>query len=89
MTMLLTFGVQLFMYATPIIYPVSSISAQYRTYIELNPLTAIVECFRYAYLGVGDFNGYMMLYSAVVIAILLAIGTLVFNRVQKGFMDTI
>lgn len=89
MTMLLTFGVQLFMYATPIIYPVSSISEKYRSYIELNPLTAIVECFRYAYLGVGDFNGYMLLYATAIIAILLAVGTLVFNRVQKGFMDTI
>lgn len=89
MTMLLTFGVQLFMYATPIIYPVSSISEKYRSYIELNPLTAIVECFRYAYLGVGDFNGYMLLYSTVIIGLLLTIGTLVFNRVQKGFMDTI
>ncbi|WP_294183484.1 ABC transporter permease [uncultured Sphingobacterium sp.] len=89
MTMLLTFGVQLFMYATPIIYPVSSISEKYRSYIELNPITAIVECFRYAYLGVGDFNGYMLLYATAIIAILLAVGTLVFNRVQKGFMDTI
>lgn len=89
MTMLLTFGVQLFMYATPVIYPVSAMNEKFRDIILLNPLTAIVECFRYGYLGVGDFNGGMLIYSSVVIFALLLVGTLVFNKVQKGFMDTI
>ncbi|MCA5004106.1 ABC transporter permease [Sphingobacterium bovistauri] len=89
MTMLLSFGIQLFMYATPIIYPVSAMNERLRDIILLNPLTAIVECFRYGYLGVGNFNGDMLIYSTIVIAILLIIGTLVFNKVQKGFMDTI
>jgi lipopolysaccharide transport system permease protein len=89
MTMLLTFGVQLFMYATPIIYPVSAMNERFKEIILLNPLTAIVECFRFAYLGVGDFNGGMLVYSVIVILILLITGTLVFNKVQKGFMDTI
>jgi len=89
MTMLLTFGIQLFMYATPIIYPVSAMNEKYREFILLNPLTAIVECFRYAFLGVGDFNGEMLIYSAFIIFVLLAIGTIIFNKVQKGFMDTI
>lgn len=89
MTMLLAFGIQLFMYATPIIYPVSAMNEKYREFILLNPLTAIVECFRYSFLGVGDFNGIMLLYSSLIILILLSIGTIVFNKVQKGFMDTI
>lgn len=89
MTMLLTFGVQLFMYATPIIYPVSAMNERFKEIILLNPLTAIVECFRFAYLGVGDFDGSMLVYSIIVILVLLIIGTLVFNKVQKGFMDTI
>lgn len=89
MTMLLTFGVQLFMYATPIIYPVSAMNERFKEIILLNPLTAIVECFRFAYLGVGDFDGSMLVYSIIVILFLLLIGTLVFNKVQKGFMDTI
>ena len=89
MTMLLTFGVQLFMYVTPVIYPVSSINERFREFILLNPLTSIVECFRYGYLGVGDFNVGMLIYSVIVIIVLLIIGTLVFNKVQKGFMDTI
>jgi lipopolysaccharide transport system permease protein len=89
MTMLLTFGIQLFMYATPVIYPVSAMNERFKEIILLNPLTAIVECFRFGYLGVGDFNGGMLIYSIIVILVLLLIGTLVFNKVQKSFMDTI
>ena len=89
MTMLLAFGVQLFMYATPVIYPLSTIDEKYRYLVELNPLTAIIENFRYAFLGVGNLNILALGYSFVVISILLAIGTIIFNRVQKGFMDTI
>ena len=89
MTMLLTFGVQLFMYATPIIYPVSAMNERFKEIILLNPLTAIVVCFRFAYLGVGDFQVGRLLYSTLIIFVLLIIGTIVFNKVQKGFMDTI
>lgn len=89
MTMLLAFGVQLFMYATPVIYPLSTIDEKYRYLVQLNPLTAIIENFRYAFLGVGNLNIPALGYSFVVISILLAIGTIIFNRVQKGFMDTI
>lgn len=89
MAMLLTFGVQLFMYATPVVYPLSTISHKYKFLLEINPLTGIIENFRYAFLGVGDVNMVALGYSSIVIAILLSIGTIIFNRVQKGFMDTI
>ncbi len=89
MAMLLTFGVQLFMYATPIIYPLSMINNKYKYLVELNPLTSIIENFRYAFLGIGNPNFESLGYSLIVISILLAIGTVIFNRVQKGFMDTI
>jgi len=89
MAMLLTFGVQLFMYATPIVYPLSTINDKYKYLIELNPLTAIIENFRYAFLGSGSLNIEALGYSCVMIGILLAIGTIIFNRIQKGFMDTI
>ncbi|HFK5586661.1 TPA: ABC transporter permease [Elizabethkingia anophelis] len=89
MAMLLTFGVQLFMYATPIIYPLSTINNKYKYLVELNPLTSIIENFRYAFLGIGNPNFESLGYSFIVISILLAIGTVIFNRVQKGFMDTI
>ncbi|GJN61498.1 ABC transporter permease [Elizabethkingia anophelis] len=89
MAMLLTFGVQLLMYATPVIYPLSTIDEKYRYLVEMNPLTAIIENFRYGFLGVGSLHIPALGYSFVVISILLAIGTIIFNRVQKGFMDTI
>lgn len=89
MAMLLTFGVQLFMYATPVIYPVSAIPERFRPIVAYNPLTGIFECFKYAYLGAGDFSVNMLLYSTISIAVILMIGTLIFNKVEKGFMDTI
>jgi len=87
--MLLSFGVQLFMYATPVIYPISAMPERLKPLVGLNPLAGIFECFKYAFLGVGDFNGGMLIYSTIFISVLLVVGTLVFNKVQRGFMDTI
>jgi len=89
MVQLLTFGVQLLMYATPVIYPVSTIPDEYQKFIEANPLTPLFEAFKYGYLGVGDFSTTSMLYSFVVIIIVFIVGIFVFNRVEKTFMDTI
>ena len=89
LTFLLTFGIQLFMFATPVIYPVSTISPEYRDILALNPLTSIFECFRYAYLGVGEFNPMSLLPSVAVIAVLLIAGVVIFNKVEKSFMDTV
>jgi lipopolysaccharide transport system permease protein len=87
--MLLGFGVSLYMYTTPVIYPVSALSGIFRTLASYNPLTGIFECFKYGWLGVGDFNVTMLMISSVLIFIILAIGTVVFNKVEKGFMDTV
>ena len=87
--MLLGFGISLFMYATPVIYPLSSLSGIWRTIAIYNPLTGIFECFKYGWLGVGDFSVTILLISTVIIFIILAIGTLIFNKVEKGFMDTV
>jgi lipopolysaccharide transport system permease protein len=89
LTFLLTFGIQLFMYATPIIYPSSALPDKYRSILELNPLAGIVECFRYGYLGTGEFNPYALVTSAVVIAVILVTGVIIFNKVEKSFMDTV
>lgn len=89
LSMLLGFGVSLYMYVTPVVYPISAIPEKYRWIAELNPLTGIFECFKYAYLGVGDFNLGMLVYSAFFIFIILMIGTLIFNKVEKSFMDTV
>lgn len=86
---LLTFGIQLFMYATPVVFPVSAIPEKLKPIVELNPLTGIFECFKYGYLGVSDFSVGMLVYSTVFIAVILVIGTVVFNKVEKSFMDTV
>lgn len=89
LSMLLGFGVSLYMYITPVVYPVSAMPEKYRWIADINPLTGIFECFKYAYLGVGDFNLAMLGYSALVIFIILFIGTIIFNKVEKSFMDTV
>lgn len=89
LSMLLTFGISLYMYATPVIYPTSMLSAKIQPYAKYNPLTGIFEGFKYAWMGVGEFNPIMLVYSTNIILILLAIGTVIFNKVEKGFMDTV
>jgi lipopolysaccharide transport system permease protein len=89
LTMLLTFGIQLFMYATPVIYPLSTISAKYKWLIMANPMSAVVETFRYAFLGLGTFRWQYLGYSALATIVILAIGTVIFNKVEKSFTDTV
>ena len=87
--MLLGFGVSLFMYATPVIYPLSSLSGIWKKIAFYNPLTGIFECFKYGWLGSGDFSPEMLLISSIIIFIMLAVGIVVFNKVEKSFMDTV
>lgn len=89
LSMLLNFGISLYMYATPVIYPVSFLPEIARKYSNLNPLTGIFEGFKYAWLGVGEFQPVMLVYSSMIILVLLAIGTLIFNKVEKNFLDTV
>lgn len=84
---LLGFGVQLWMYATPIIYPLSEIPQKYKLFIIANPMTPIVETFRFAILGKGSFDTLYLSYSFVFTIILLAIGIVFFNKVEQSFMD--
>ena len=87
--MLLSIGVSLYMYATPVIYPVSALPKTIQSYALWNPLTGIFECFKYGWLGVGEFNPTMLAISSLIILLLLAIGTITFNKVEKSFMDTV
>lgn len=89
LTMLIAFGIQLFMYATPIIYPLSAVPAKYLWLVKLNPLVPIFEYMRFAYLGVGNFQINSLLYTVFFSVIILAVGVVVFNKVQKTFMDTV
>ena len=86
---LVSFGLQLFMYATPIIYPLSVASGKMRTALELNPLTPIFEAFKYGCLGCGSLSWGGLLYSTVFMAITLFFSVLVFNRVERNFLDTV
>lgn len=86
---LVNFGVQLLMYGTPVIYGLASIPEKYRPWIEANPLTPVIECFRGVYLGAGDWSAASLGYSAAVSFIVLFGGLLIFNRVEKSFMDTV
>ncbi len=88
--LLLSFFVSLWMYATPVIYPLSTITNEkLRLVMQLNPLTGIVEFFKYGMLGVGNHDWWMLGYSFCFMLVLLAIGIIVFNKVQKSFMDTV
>lgn len=89
LTMLIAFGIQLFMYATPIIYPLSTVPEKYKWIVQLNPLVPIFEYMRYAYLGVGNFQITSLVYSVVFSIVILALGVVIFNKVQKSFMDTV
>ena len=87
---LLSFFVSLWMYATPVIYPLSTITnGTLRFVMSLNPLTGIVESFKYGILGVGEFSWLLLGYSFIFMVVLLFGGILVFNKVQKSFMDTV
>lgn len=89
LTILFTFVVQLWMYATPVIYPLSTMSPKMQKIMSLNPITSIVETFKYGTLGVGTFSWASLAYSFVFMLVLLAIGIIVFNKVQRSFMDTV
>lgn len=87
--MLVGFGVQLLMYATPVIYPMSFAPAQYQVYLNINPLSPIFEAFKYSCLGVGTFSIGGLLYSAVFLAVTLFFAVILFNRTEQRFMDTV
>ena len=89
LSFLIAFGVQLLMYATPVIYPLSSVPEKYKVFIQVNPITPVVEGFRYILLGSGTLSVTAIGYSAAVTIILFLTGLLIFNRTEKTFMDTV
>ena len=89
---LISFGIQLWMFATPVIYPLSVMEGKYEKYlwiIQANPLTSILETFRYGFLGAGSFSWNALLYSALFTLTVLLAGTFIFNRVERSFMDVV
>lgn len=85
----LGFGVQLLMYATPIVYPLDIVPAEFAPIALLNPMTPLVELFRYATLGAGLFSWTLLGYSALTTVVILTVGVIAYNQVEKTFMDTV
>ena len=89
LTNFLGFGVQLWMYITPVIYPSSAVPEKYRLLVFLNPVAPLIEAFKNGIIGAGEFNPGRLLYSVVFTIILLFIGVVLFNRTEQNFMDTV
>lgn len=89
LSMLMGFAVQLWMYACPIIYPVSQIPEKYRSYYMLNPMASVIEGFKFAFFGVGSVQMEYVATSWVITLVIFFSGLLLFNRVEKSFMDTV
>ena len=86
---LVTFGVQLLMFATPVIYPVSAVPEKYRWIVSLNPLSPVVEAFRNGFLGGGTVTVGQLAVSVGVMVAILVVGLMLFSRVERTFMDTV
>lgn len=89
LSFLVSFGVQLLMYATPVIYPISAAPSEYRQLILLNPMSPILEGIRFGILGKGQFSFASLGYTTLVTVLILSLGIIVFNKVEKNFVDTI
>lgn len=89
LSFLVTFGVQLLMYMTTVIYPLSAAPEKYKFLIQINPMTGIIEAFRYAFLGQGEFGFFSLFYSSIITLIILIIGVVIFNKTERDFIDTI
>lgn len=89
LSFLVNFGVQLLMYVTTVIYPLSAAPEKYKNLIMLNPMTSIIEAFRYAFLGKGYFSTWSLGYSFLVSLIIMIMGVVIFNKTEKNFVDTI
>jgi lipopolysaccharide transport system permease protein len=89
MGFLVGFGLQLWMYATPIVYPISQVSEKWRWVFVVNPMAQIVELFKYAFIGTGSFNLKYYLISVITTLVILFLGLIMFNKVEKTFMDRV
>ena len=89
LAILVSFGLNLWMYLTPVVYPISEVPQKIKPIIMFNPMSAIVQNYKYAFLGIGSFELKYWLVSIAVTATLFIIGTMMFNRVEKTFMDTV
>jgi lipopolysaccharide transport system permease protein len=85
----INYGVSILMYATPVIYPISQVPERFRVYLMLNPISPVIETFRYSIFGLGTFSWLGLGYSTAFMCVVLLIGIVIFNQVEKTFMDTV
>lgn len=86
---LVSFGVQLLMFVTPVIYPLASIAGKKRLFVLANPMSSVIDSFRYAFFPVGSFNWNNLAYSSLFMLVILLLGILLFNKIERNFMDTV
>ena len=86
---LVTFGVQLLMYATPVIIPLSAVPDKYKIVMKVNTMTGVIETFKHGFFGMGDIPWNLLAYSAVFTIVIFFTGLIVFNKTEKNFMDTV
>jgi len=89
LTQLVGFGVQLWMYATPVVYTISRIPDKWQWIVSLNPIAPVIEAFRYIFLGAGTVNALQMGMSVGITLLVLFVGIVLFSRIEKSFMDTV
>ena len=89
MRFLIQFGIQLWLYASPVIYPLSITKGKLKTILMLNPMTSILETFKYSFFGTGTFEWWMLGYSTGFTLLILFFGILIFNKTEQNFMDTV
>ncbi len=93
LSFLVSFGIQLFMYVTPVVYPASLILKKLpenlKILVYLNPLTGILETFKYAFLGQGSYSVYGLTYSFIFGLFIFLFGLIIFNRTERKFIDTV
>jgi lipopolysaccharide transport system permease protein len=89
LSMFIGFGIGLLMYATPVIYPMNVVPEKYLFFVKFNPISPIIETFRYSFLGSGMFSVLSLLYSTSCMFIILFVGVITFSKVEQNFMDTV
>lgn len=89
LAVLVTFGLQLWMYGSAVIFPVSSLTEKWRNLLMLNPVVPVMEAFRYAFTGSGTFSVMYLVISMIIAITILFVGMVIFNKVEKTFMDTV
>jgi lipopolysaccharide transport system permease protein len=89
LTFLVAFGVQLMMYASSIVFPISGVKGKFKQLLLLNPVTSVIEAFKYGFVGEGFFSWGYLLYSLIFMIVILILGIFIFNKIEKSFIDTV